>query len=330
MSGLRTGTAALCALLSGLAGAEPTLVAGQAWRRAAPPTSLSGITWAGGSRYYAVADEETTGEVGLYSMDVELASNGLSIVSCRIDSVTNRTALAGTRDLEDVAFDAANGTVWAADETRCTVKEYSISDGSVLRTLELPEILCKHRPNLGLESLALSADGRTLWTCTEESLACDGPRSSSATGTTVRLLKFTRNTARDGFSHASTFRYTTDAWHQSGNYKGQARRGVSGLCALPDGTLLVLERELSFGSSNKFAAACTAFLSYTIYLFKPEQGRKKKLVSGGGSVFTFGNFEGICLGPDLANGGRSVLLVSDAGDGVSQPFVLPLVLSEQP
>ena len=158
-----------------------SLTVGTPYRRSPLPASLSGITWAGGTRYYAISDDVFTHEIGLYPMTVELATNGLSIVSCTIPAPTNRIQLAKVYDLEGVAFDAVNGTVWAADETRGTVKEYRIADGSVVRTLSLPDELRRLRSNLGIEALTLSEDGKTLWTCTEESLACDGPRSSPPT-----------------------------------------------------------------------------------------------------------------------------------------------------
>ena len=312
---------------------------GTPWRRPALPASLSGITWAGGMRYYAVSDDVFTHEIGLYPMTVELATNGLSIVSCVIPPPTNRIQLATAYDLEAVAFDAANGTVWAADETRGTVKEYRVTDGSVVRTLSLPDELRKVRPNLGIEALTLSEDGKTLWTCTEEALACDGPRSSPTTGTTVRLLKYVRPTVKDPFTLEGIYPYTTDAWSQACNYQGKGRRGVSGLCALPDGSLLVLERELSFGGSKPWAAAATARLSFAIYHVDPARGgtrscasaaEKLQLASGGGPVFTSGNYEGICLGPRLPDGKRSVLLISDSGDGMSQPLILPMVLTLAP
>ena len=281
-----------------------TLTVGTPYHRPALPASLSGITWAGGMRYYAVSDDVFTDEVGLYPLTVELSSNGLSVVSCKIPSPANRIQLADAYDLEDVAFDSANGTVWAADETR------------------------------GVESLTLSENGKTLWLCTEEALPYDGPRSSPTTGTTVRLLKYTRATVTDNFTLAGTYFYTTDAWSQAHDFKGKGRRGVSGLCVLPDGSLLVLERELSFGGSHALTAAATARLSFAIYHVDVGRGalvaptcKKIKLASGGGSVFTSGNFEGICLGPSLPNGQRSVLLISDAGDGVSPPQILPMVLS---
>ena len=306
------------------------LTVGTPWRRPPLPASLSGITWAGGTNYYAVSDDVFTKEVGLYPMTIELASNGLSVVSCTIPSPTNRIQLAKAYDLEDVVFDAANGTVWAADETRHTVKEYRLSDGAALRALPLPDDLYHDRPNLGIESLALSADGKTLWTCTEEALPCDGPRSSPTNGTTVRLLKYIRSTTQDSFTLAGSFPYTTDAWCQAHDFHGKGRRGVSGLCSLPDGSLLVLERELSFGGVKAWNAMSTARLFFAVYRVNASGGGKEKLASDGGSVFSFGNYEGICLGPRLPNGDWSVLLVSDAGDGLSPSVILPMVLSLKP
>ena len=313
----------------------PTLAMGTPYRRPPLPAGLSGIAWAGGTRYYAVSDAAVLDEAGLYPLTIELAPDGLSVVSCTLPPPANRIRLAGAADLEAVAFDAANGTVWAADETGGTVKEFRVSDGAAVRTLPLPDDLDDVRPNLGIEALALGEDGKALWTCTEEARTRDGPRSSPTNGTLVRLLKYARPAARGDFTLAETHLYMTDPWSQACDYGGQGRRGVSGLCVLPDGSLLVLERELSFGGSKPWAAASTARLSFAVYHVEAASGgtrsrasvvKKRKLVSGGGPVFTFGNYEGICLGPRLP-GGQSVLLVSDAGDGVSQPLILPMVLS---
>ena len=306
------------------------LTVGTPWRRPPLPASLSGITWAGGTNYYAVSDDVFTKEVGLYPMTIELASNGLSVVSCTIPSPTNRIQLAKAYDLEDVVFDAVNGTVWAADESRHAVREYRLSDGAALRALPLPDDLLHTRANLGIESLALSADGKTLWTCTEEALPCDGPRSSPTNGTTVRLLKYVRPTAQGNFTLAASVPYATDAWCQAHDFHGKGRRGVSGLCALPDGSLLVLERELSFGGVKAWNAMSTARLFFAVYRVDASGGGKEKLASGSGSVISFGNYEGICLGPRLPNGDWSVLLISDAGDGLSPSVILPMVLSLNP
>ena len=302
------------------------LTVGTPWRRAPLPASLSGITWAGGSTYYAVSDDVFTKEVGLYPLTLELSTNGLSVVSCSIPSPTNRLALAGAYDLEDVAFDAANGTVWAVDETRGTVKEHRISDGSVVRTLPLPGELRKTRSNLGIESLTLGAGGTALWLCTEEALTCDGPRSSPTNGTPVRLLKFTRPDDKGAFTLTGTYAYTTDAWSQPFDYDGKGRRGVSGLCALPDGSLLALEREVSittWGRCRLYRITTGALAAATEISDLPSLteadsytpvAKGTRLVEIKGVILNIIVYEGIALGPILNDGSRAVYLVSDGGE----------------
>ena len=94
--------------------------------------------------------------------------------------------------------------------------------------------------------------------------------------------------------------------------------------------MLVLERELSFGGVKAWNAMSTARLFFAVYRVDASGGGKEKLASGSGSVISFGNYEGICLGPRLPNGDWSVLLVSDAGDGLSPSVILPMVLSLNP
>jgi hypothetical protein len=117
---------------------------------------------------------------------------------------------------------------------------------------------------------------------------------------------------------------------------------VADLCALPDGSLLVLERELSFAgtsilSSNhlgwklyhvadpSFATNVQNFAALTNTTWTAES--KSLLASGGGSLLSNGNFEGICLGPRLSDNTVSLILISDSGDGYSPRKMLPLVLS---
>ena len=87
---------------------------------------------------------------------------------------------------------------------------------------------------------------------------------------------------------------------------------------------------------NEFGGSAVIDLFFAIYRVDPTTDgtrrcasgiRKEKLASGGGNVFASGNYEGICLGPCLPDGKWSVLLVSDAGDGASPPYILPMSLS---
>ncbi len=346
MAGMRRKLFALLVLAAATASGEVSVVRGTVCTRDnAAAKSLSGITYAGGDLFYAVADDSGT-EGGLYTCTIELGPEGTNIVSFSICSTNDRVKLGTASDLEGVARDPATGHVWATDEGGRSIREYDPATGEKIRSLAIPAILSDYRYNFGFEALTISGDGLALWTANEEALECDGAISSHDAGTTVRLAKFTRRSVRDVFSLEAMYAYTTDPWKNAYDYKGTARCGVAGLCALPDGSLLVLERELNFSNtSGMMALALGNYLGWKLYrVERPEAAtdvkdwpsladggwtgtEKTLLASDGGLLFATGNFEGVCLGPRLANGDLSVLLLSDSGDGYSRPMVYPLVLS---
>ena len=102
--------------------------------------------------------------------------------------------------------------------------------------------------------------------------------------------------------------------------------GVSALTALDDGRLLVLEREFAVPQ-----AKLGAFVNCKIYEVNPRQSRQasqtrpknkdgflpKKLVAEwmtaiGLLDFSIANYEGMCLGPKLADGGQVIVLIADS------------------
>ena len=91
------------------------------------------------------------------------------------------------------------------------------------------------------------------------------------------------------------------------------RSGVSDLCALEDGTLIVLERELSRkGVAPAYRVRLYAVRPRTIAAFDVERPVAKKLLFGADTGSA--NYEGVCLGPRLENGDRTLVMVSDGGD----------------
>lgn len=318
-------------------------------RSAEHPLSLSGITYAGADSFYMVADDASENKI--YHCTIKLSEDGKSITSLDIPSAGKAVRPVGARDLEACAFDFVTGNVWVSDETRKTVKEYDPKTGKVVSTLEIPEIMKKNldmERNLGIEGLTISPDGFSLWLCNEESLYVDGKRSSGKDGTTVRIVKYVRPGLNAKFKPVAMYAYKTDKWVYSKSVGSTARSGVSALCALPDGSLLVLERQLSFKTTSKWSSALFNSLSWKIYHvsdfssatdvrdFKSLDGVKyvpaaKKLLSEGeGLLTTTGNFEGLCLGPRLKNGSFSLIMVSDAGDGYSRRLIQPLIISGLP
>ena len=186
---MKASAAAAFALCAALASQAVTLTPGEQAVRLLSPRGLSGIAFVGGDEYYAVADNGP--ECGLYPCRLRLGSGGRSVASFSVD--TNAfVRLKGAADLEAVAYDPLSRNVWAADEAGKTIREYNPKKGAVVQSLDLPKVFAKPRLNYGIESLAISRNGLTLWTANEEALPLDGDKSSNDGGTTVRLAKFVR------------------------------------------------------------------------------------------------------------------------------------------
>ena len=113
---------------------------------------------------------------------------------------------------------------------------------------------------------------------------------------------------------------------------GSHNHGVPALCALPDGRLLVLEREIRV-SPNYFAShvECKIFMinpleshqidSYTNFdRLDPNHFMIKTLVANFKTRLTpvqynLANYEGMCLGIRLNDGTQTLLLVNDSQAG---------------
>ena len=97
---------------------------------------------------------------------------------------------------------------------------------------------------------------------------------------------------------------------------------MSEICALPDGSLLVLEREANIpGTSVKEATG--AVVKCKLYRVEPAKTKvgktlEKHLVTRIDTRaldLSFANYEGMCLGPVLKDGTRVLILVSDSQAG---------------
>ena len=286
---------------------------------------LSGITWAGGHQYYAVEDQTGT----LYPLTLSVTASGG--VSC---SVGTAIELSGASDLEGCAWDPAAGTVWVSMESSSTpIREYDLATGAQLRTAPVPQIfISQRRGNYSLEALTISGDGLTMWTCNEESLTCDGDRSTTSSGCYVRLARFTRSTVRGNWVANGQWAYLTEKIPPLGLLQlATPRSGVSGLCALPDGTLLVLERGFNGMASFQIGIYKVDFSGAdnieTLAAFDGSTYRavSKSLVrqvSSGGTA----NYEGFCLGPRTAADTTALVAISDSGSGAAAS-ILHLKLS---
>ena len=144
---------------------------------------LSGLTHAGGGEYWAVMDNSDK----LVKLSVLLSADG-SIASA---AITGGLTLAFARDYEDLAWTGpARGTVLVSEEDGPAVHEFSLSSGSLVRTITPPAVFASRRTNFGFEALTLDSSATVLWVANEEALSVDGPVSTPAAGTRVRLQRF--------------------------------------------------------------------------------------------------------------------------------------------
>jgi hypothetical protein len=270
-------------------------------------TGLSGVAYAGprddGShRFYAVMDNSDK----VIELGVRFGPDG-SIVAA---DVVGGFRLDESRDFEGIAIAATIGHVLLSDEGTPAIREYDLASGALVHAWSTPTVFGSRRANFGFESLA--RDAGVAWTCNEEALEVDGPLSTTAAGTVVRLLRYD-----DGLPSAQ-FAYRTEPIH--GFAVPGSRSGVSDLVLLPGGTLLALERSLALASPLFLTriyevglAGVTDVSGLGSLVGASYVSASKRLVHAGGHT----NLEGLCLGPRLAGGGWAMLGVVDDADALS-------------
>lgn len=296
-----------------------------------------GIVYLGGDNYYLLQDhDDTTKKATLYPATIKVdPSTGKITNNLKVDIAAAGIALTGNGDSEGIGLDPCSGGVWVSDESGPTIKEFrptlTMTSVPATRTAPIPSIYSKINSNKGLEALTVSGDGKTMWTANEEALKGDGSLSKYNVSTTVRLTKFERGNVHDNWTAVGQWPYTCQP-ATSSLVSSYEFCGVSGLCALPDGSLLVLERETSTTTLGRFEiyrltessfASATPILTWTDGLASKSYtavSKGKALISNIGddrksvySDFDIDVYEGICLGPRLSDGSLSILLVSDGG-----------------
>lgn len=145
-----------------------------------------------------------------------------------------------------------------------------------------------------------------------------------------------RSSFASGESTLVSRRSPKGAWHASGqwaypvdsvagrDFAHKSRSGVADLLVLDDDSILVLEREMSIRKkavmpSFRCRLYQVDFAGATDVSTVPSLSRAtyrpvtKRRVFGAQTGFAM--FEGMCWGPTLTSGTRTILLISDAGSG---------------
>jgi hypothetical protein len=202
-----------------------------------------------------------------------------------------------------------------------------------------PRFAMQASGNKGMESLALSPNGRYLFTANENALTIDGSPSDKTRGTVVRILRREISTSQD-----LELAYRTEPLGGGG---ATGDMGVSDLAALDDDRLLVLERGFQPGYGNTVRIFRVDLRTGTRVESVPALSdatpvlTKKLLVDIAtlppGSATHPGpepnpildNYEALALGPTLADGRRLLFVTSDDNASLTQlPRVLVLAVSD--
>ena len=185
------------------------------------------------------------------------------------------------------------------------------------------------RANSGFESLALTPDEQHLFTATELPIVQDGPPPSFERGALTRILRY--DAAGETFRPGREFAYPLDAVAKADFSPRTVINGVVELLALSANDLLVMERSFA-GEAGEDGGGVTRIRIYRASLseatdvstVEPLQSRRrlrparKTLLLDLGDVkglsaelTALENFEGMAFGPTGADGGRTLILVSD-------------------
>ncbi|MBR4775383.1 MAG: esterase-like activity of phytase family protein [Bacteroidales bacterium] len=271
-----------------------------------PHGQYSGITRLQDDVYAVVHDKAPGG--GLYIFTIAQNTDGTvgAVNVFKIDADGPKG-----RDNEDVVFVPETETLFVSAEGDQSIREYSVDGKETGRQLTIPEDLKKNKSNAGFEALAY-ADG-TFWTTTESPLP----------GQTKHIIQsFNLETLQPG----SRFLYQADEPSTASRSAAKASAfvyGISAMTVLPDGQLAVMEREVyvpgaSAGFLQRLIGSFTRTKIYTVNPADAKPGElleKKLLTSFTTSALSLANFEGMCLGPVLEDGGQTLLLIADSQDG---------------
>lgn len=280
------------------------------------PIDMGGLSWAGGDAYWSVRDRD--GELLELSLPVDRSAGVLlepdSNGQGRRPKIMRRFKVPGARDLEGAAWDPLRGSIWVSDEKGPRIVEYIPGKGLGME-LKLPPEFRRVRRNRGLEALEMSPDGLDMWTCNENELPADDG-ASVGPSEFLRLTRFSRSTAEGEWHVSGQWAYRPET---PGGLKvrGRARNGVSSLCVMPDGALLVLEREKKDEGERSYIARvyladvmCATDVRGRRSLDEADfvpVGKRLLYTADTGSAM----FEGMSRGPVLDDGSHLLILVSD-------------------
>ena len=258
----------------------------QHFRKQLPAGNYSSICAIGNDCFALVDDKAPTD--GFRLVRILFDADGQRIST--LEDLGYRSSGLPNRDMEGICYRPSTNTLFISGEADNEVYEYTLDAQRTGRRLAMPDNIKRASHNYGLEALTYDAVNHLFYTTTERPLPGDS---------LIRLLDF-----GDDLQLKREYLYQPDQ-----PLSPKHIYGVSEVCALSDGRLLVMERQIRVPRLKIGASTLTR-----IYEVTPgsDEHLQKQLVTEFRTRLSitsrkFANFEGLCqVSPSL------LLLIADS------------------
>ncbi len=294
---------------------------------------LSGITYNPDKQiYYAISDDRSSkAPARFYTLKIDLEPEKISEETVTFIDVTtllnetDRPFPPLSIDPEGITFTETHLFISSEGDRERKIqpfiREFSLA-GKQLQNLPIPEKFLIQadsgiRNNLALENLTITPSKKYLFTATENALVQDGAAANISTGSPCRILQYDLVKSQP----EKEFLYITEPiTSTSNNLGGFKTNGLVELIALDDTHLLSLERSFSLDTGNVIklfkvdlsdADNIQQINSLNSKLTNISPVQKELLLDLSNLELISDNIEGMTFGPVLADGRRSLILISD-------------------
>ncbi|MGB8704249.1 MAG: esterase-like activity of phytase family protein [Gillisia sp.] len=309
---------------------------------------LSGIEYANG-QYYFICDQPSTPR--FYEADIKISDKKIDTVIVKKAVKLKRSSSFlkdHTLDLEAIRLTSDKNFIISSEGAIKDQQDPSIftvtPDGTFINSFSLPSYFMasgkQHPRNNGVfEGLAQNIDHTGYWASMELPLTQDGPKAKLfPTKSPVRITDF------DSRSHQATAQFVMELSRiKKIPWEYFAVNGVTDLLQYGPHQFLVLERAYSsgHGSNGNTIRIYKVNTQYATNTLDIEELKNSAYVPAEKTlIFDFksiqkklkeniiDNIEGMTFGPDLPNGHKTLLLISDNNFNTMAPQVTQVLLME--
>ncbi len=309
---------------------------------------LSGIDYyAARNQYYIISDDRSAiNPARFYTAKIYFSNKGIDSVSfLKVTNLLQSNAKPypdtkqdprNTPDPEAIRYNPLKDElIWTSEGERTIKGQDTIltnpsitkisMEGMFADTFKLPANLYMHKEEKGprqngvLEGMSFSNHFQTLFVNLEEPLYEDGPRAAiTENKAMIRLYKFDVKSQENNAQYA----YLLDpVSYPPVPENAFIVNGVPDILAIDDQHLLVMERSFSIGrlpctikiylADLTHATDIKEIKSLTANNENPQPVSKKLLLNLDDLGIYTDNIEGMCFGPDLPNGHKTLVMVAD-------------------